>query len=63
MSDNDEGECKATAKEYGHHAEQTPLVLHREGQVLWRGKRHSETPENNVAILLIADICYQVNVF
>lgn len=28
MSDDDEGECKATAKEQHHHAEQTPFVVH-----------------------------------
>lgn len=28
MSDHNEGECKATAKEQHHHAKQTPLVFH-----------------------------------
>lgn len=38
MSDDDEGECKATAKERQHHAEQTPLVLHGKWQVLQKDK-------------------------
>lgn len=28
MSDNNEWEGEATAKEHHHHAQQTPLVLH-----------------------------------
>lgn len=34
MSDDNEGEHKATAKKHHHHAQQTPLVLHRKWQVL-----------------------------
>lgn len=38
MSDDDEGECKATAKKQNHHAQQTPLVFHREWKVLQKDR-------------------------
>lgn len=38
MSDNNEWEGEATAKEQHHHAQQTPLVVHWEWQVLWKDK-------------------------
>lgn len=34
MSDDNERECKATAEEQHHHAQQAPLVLNRKRQVL-----------------------------
>lgn len=34
MSDHNEGESKPTAEEHHHHAQQAPLVVHGEGQVL-----------------------------
>lgn len=34
MSDDNKGECKATAEEKHHHAQQAPLVVHRKWQVL-----------------------------
>lgn len=38
MSDNNEGECKAAAKECHHHAKQAPLVVNGKWQVLSQDK-------------------------
>lgn len=42
MSDDDEGECEAGAQERHHQAEQTPLVLHGERQVLKESEERYE---------------------